>query len=404
VQLADPTHADSLTRDNAAPFVIRSGSQIRVLVQDMQPSVDPARSESHYLMTALAPSGVKETFAPELREGSSLHGANLRDYGSVIITGLARLSPEDIQALSEYVRAGGGLLIFPGDGTNARAVNAGLGAAGLLPARITGRKDLSLDAAVTLNPATIHGHPALVQFRDSNNLELSPARFTRYETLEPVSDPNDPNAVQVLIRYSDDDPAFVERRFGLGHVIQAASGAGATWNQLPLHAAYLPLMYQLVLYLGAGPNAHRNLRQNEPLFLSLPLSDANKPVRVRKPDGKTVTQNSQLGRDGVTFRFTDTGEAGLYHVTVAGSRTRDAFAVSLPSDESDLSTPSNLSQTITEAGLSANRLSLARTPAQLRALVQQSRYGAELWRPLILLAIVLLFMESLLAQLFGRRG
>jgi len=81
----------------------------------------------------------------------------------------------------------------------------------------------------------------------------------------------------------------------------------------------------------------------------------------------------------------------------------DAFAVNLPPDESDL-TPTDPAAAVTQAGLPADHLTVAATPAQLEASVRRSRYGAEVWRPLLWVLIPLLFLESLLAQRFGRRG
>lgn len=400
IELGTAQSADGLIRDNATPFVVRARDRIRTLVQDMRPASDPGKSESFYLLTAMAPGGAAESLLPRLREGEGLGGVSLREYDAVVLAGVTNLSTADRSALTEYVRAGGGLLLFPGPETNATQVNADL--AGLLPATLGTRRVLPDEQAVTLNPATV-AHPALALFKDTATLNLGNARFTTYFPLEPISDDSDPNAVQVMLRFSSGDPAFVERKVGLGKVLLAASSAGTTWNQLPLRASYVPLIYQLVSYLGQGPTAHRNLQQDEPLFLSLPLTDANKSVRVTNPAGRSTGQNSALDARGVTFSYGATDRAGIYTVAVADSKTTDAFAVSLNANESDL-TPTEPGQAASLAGMPSNKLTVATTPQQLAASVSRSRYGAEVWRPLIWLVIPLLFLESLLAQIFGRRG
>jgi hypothetical protein len=401
IALEDPEHADGLARDNVTPFVVRARDHIRVLVQDVRPTNDPLKSESFYLLAAMAPGGEAESLAPKLHEGEGLGNVNLHDYDALVLAGVTGLSSADRRALADYVKAGGGVLMFPGPDSNAPQVNAGLGAAGLLPAQLGTRKTLSEDNELTLNPATIT-HPALALFKDTESVNLGSARFTTYYPLEPASDDADPNAVQVMMRFSNGDPAFVERKVGLGRIILAASSAGANWNQLPLRKAWVPLIYQLLSYLGEGPTSHRNLHQDEPLFLTLPVADANKPVRVTAPDGRTTSQNSVLDARGVTFTYNATGRAGLYRVAVSGSAP-DAFAVGLPSDESNL-TPADPVIGAMQAGLPTGRLTVAATPEQLQASVRRSRYGMEAWRPLIWVVLVLLFVESLLAQRFGRRG
>ena len=406
VELADAAHVDDLERDNGANFVVRCRDRIKILVQDMHPTSDPTKSDSFYLINAMAPGGAQESLAAKLREGEGLGGVNLRDYDVVILTGLGNMSAGDRRALMEYVKAGGGLLLFPGTGTEASRINADLGGdIGLLPAKLTGRKTLSDNDAATLNPGSV-AHPALTLFKDTTNLNIASARFTQYFGLEATpeaADAANSNAVQVMIRFNNGDPAFVERKVQLGKVILAASSAGSSWNQLPLKASYVPLVYQLLFYLGQGPASHRNIAQEEPLFLALPLTDANKPVRVTTPDGRVNTQSSILDARGVTFSYGATQQAGVYKVAVQGSKTQDAFAVNLPTGESDLAA-TEPAQALTQTGFPGNRLAVANTPAQLQSSVALARYGSEIWRPLIYAVIALLFLEGMLAQLFSRRG
>lgn len=402
ISLADPQHVDSLARDNSAPFVVRCRERIKVLLQDIHPANDPSKSESFYLLTAMAPGGAAEILSPKLREGEGLGNTVLHDYDAVVITGVSNLSAADRGVLAEYVKAGGGLLLFPGPNTDAHQANADLTAAGLLPAKLGARKTLPDENALSINPATIN-HSALTLFKDTSTIDIASARFLTYYPLEPMVDESDANAVRVMARFSNGDPAFVERKVGLGHVVLAASSAGAVWNQLPLKPSYVPLVYQLISYLGQGAVSHRNLRQDEPLFLSLPLADANKPVRVTDPDNRTSSQNSVLDARGVTFSYTATGRSGIYSVSVPGTATKDAFAVGLNTAESNLA-PIDPATAIEQAGFPSRQLTVAKTPAQLRSTVNRARYGVEIWRDFLWILIPLLFLESLLAQLFGRRG
>lgn len=402
VKIDDAEHADNLPRDNTSAFAVRVRERIKVLVQDPRPTSNPAKSESFYLLTAMAPSGAAESLAPKLREGENLSSANLRDFDAVVIAGATGLSAGDRRALTDYVKAGGGLLIFPGPNTDAKRLNSDLKAAELQPATLGAKRVFQDEEALTLNPASI-ANPILTIFKDTSAMNLGTARFTVTYLLEPESDANDPNAVQTLIRFSNGDPALVERTVGLGKVMIAASGAGTTWNQLPLKTSYVPLVYQLLSYLGRGPTSRRNLQQDEPLFLTLPLTDANKSVRVKSPDGTTKAQNSTLDSRGVTFSYASTSQAGLYEATVQESKTQDAFAVGLPAEESDLAY-ADPKQAVPQAGVATNKLVVADSPAQLQTTVRRSRYGAEVWRSLIWLLLPLLFLESWLAQRFGRRG
>lgn len=392
------TETDGLMQDNAAEFVVRCRERIKVLVQDAHPTADPSKSESFYLLTAMAPGGEAGSLAPKLRENATFTNLNLRDYDAVALTGTAGLAAAEVRALTEFVKAGGGLLLFPGPATDAKRLNADLKQ--LLPATLEPRKTLTEEEALTLHPDSIPAtHPAMAVFRDTSTMNLASARFLTYFPLAPVSD----DSAKVILRFSNGDPALVERRVGLGKVILAASSAGTTWNQLPLKPIYVPYVYQLLSYLGQGATAHRNLRLDEPMFLSLPLTDANKSVRITAPGGKTTAQNSTLGAQGVTFSYPNTARAGVYRVSVENSKTTDAFAVGRPPDEGNLAY-ADPTASARAAGIPAGRFTVASTPAQMEASVNRSRYGTEIWRSLLWAILPLLFLESLLAQVWGRRG
>lgn len=399
------TEADGLTQDNAAEFVVRCRERIKVLVQDAHPTADPSKSESFYLLTAMAPGGEAGTLAPKLRANGNFANLSLRDYDTVALTGATFLSDTDMRALTEFVKAGGGLLLFPGPATDPQRFNAAFKA--LLPATLEPRKTLTEETALTLHPDSIPtNHPALAVFRDTETMNLASARFLTYFPLTQVSDESGQGgdtSAKVILRFGNGDPALVERRVGLGKVILAASSSGATWNQLPLKPVFVPYVYQLLSYLGQGATAHRNLRLDESMFLSLPLGDANKPVRITSPDGKVTSQNSTLGVDGVVFSYGNTSRAGVYHVSVENSKTTDAFAVGRPPDEGNL-TYSDPVEAAKAAGVPGGRFTLAATPAQMEAGINRSRYGTEVWRGLLWAILPLLFLESLLAQVWGRRG
>lgn len=402
ISLAEAAHADGLIQDNSASFVVRCRESIRILLQDVQPARDPSKSESFYLLTAMSPGGSRESLAPKLREGAGFGNEALRDFDAVVVAGMSGLNTADRSVLTEYVKSGGGLLLFPGPDTDTSHANADFGAAGLLPAKLGQRRTLRDEDSISINPATIQ-HPSLALFKDTSTIDIASARFLTYYPLEPSTDDTDASAVRVMARFSNGDPAFVERRVGLGHVIEAASSAGAIWNQMPLKPSYVPLVYQLLSYLGEGAVSHRNLRQDEPLFLSLPLTEANKMVRITDPDGKVSSQGSILDARGVTFTYNNTARPGIYGVAVSGTTTKDAFAVGLNTIESNLAAADPL-VAVPRAGVPTSRLTVAASPGQLQSTVNRARYGVEIWRSFLWAIIPLLFLESLLAQVFGRRG
>jgi hypothetical protein len=399
IQIALP---DGLARDNTAFFAARVRDRLKTLVLNPRPNTDPTRDDAFYLVTALAPAGasqgVRAAIQPTLRQGGRLEGVDLRGYDALLVTGMADFSTSERAALEEFVRNGGGVLLFPGASTDPGRINAALGTGErFLPARLGAPRVLTEENALTLNPASI-SHPALNTFRDSEEVNLTSARFTRVFDLTTVAEDE---TTRVLVRFSDGKPALVERAFGQGKVVLSAFAAGTSGSSLPYKPAYVPLVHQLVAYLAAGPTAQRNLQIGELISTRFDVKEANRPVRLTDPSGQTSLQKTTLGAEGVVFSYAATERAGLYRIGLSGEDLAEAFAVNLPPGESDLA---SAQERQVRAAVGEVPVQFARGTDDLTTVVSRSRRGIEIWRALVYAALGLLFLEALLAQRFGRRG
>ncbi len=424
---------DVLPRDDAAYFAVRAVDRVRVLCVNGQPNSDPAKDEVFYLITALSPPAEsaqeeRAVIAPEVAQTSSLRNYDLHNYDVVILANVSRLSDEDRDALRQYAQNGGGVLIFLGSAVDVRHYNETLyqNGQGILPAQLAdvrgGRSvaqtdSLPHDDFVTLDADSIN-HPALQLFKDAADVEIQSGRFYRYFRLrEPQATAGNNREQQgttslspvvssrVLCRFSDGSPALVEKSVGLGKVVMCASTVDAEWNNLPYKPAYLPLLHELVAYLRQGAEGRRNVAIGEPLLKSLSVRDAGRTARVVAPDGRAVTIRAMLDKRGCLLTFPKTDRAGNWEMKEIGKGSgnviAESFAVNLQTAESNL-TPmhsSELTRLIPDA-----HFHVIENPDNLRAAIQKSRLGIELWRHLIGAAMVLVLIEAWLAQKFGRRS
>jgi hypothetical protein len=425
------TADDALPRDDAAYFAVRTVDRARVLCVNGQPHSDPAQDEVFYLITALSPPAEsaqeeKPIIAPVVAQVGNLRYHDLNAYDVVILANVSRLSDEERDALRQYAQNGGGVLVFLGGAVDARHYNQMLyqNGQGLLPAPLAEvRVSRSESDFVTLDAASIN-HPALQLFKDAADVEIQSARFYRYFRVGSGGDgrvrlsPNQKEhggnlalPYRVLCRFSDGSPALVEKSVGLGKVVVCASTADAEWNNLPYKPAYLPLLHELIAYLRQGAEGRRNVAVGEPLLKALSVRDAGRTARVIAPDGRAVTVRATLDKRGCLLTFPKTDRAGNWEMREIGKESprfqsggnviAESFAVNLQTAESDLTPmpPSELARLIPDA-----RFHVIDDPDNLRAAIQQSRLGIELWRHLIGAAMVLVLLEAWLAQKFGRRS
>lgn len=341
---------DALSVDNQIRLPVELPPPVRVLLVDGEPHAIPFQDEVFYLSSALRQA--KKSLAQMRIDVLSLEQLNpavLADARVVVLANVMEVSESVANALSQFVRAGGGLLITAGQQLNADSYNHTLRE--ILPGRLRGAKGQALldniDVQETLGlGAFAQEHPIFQGIARVDAQGLPGLRRVQTHTmflLEPEADA----PREVLMRFSNESPALVERRIDAGRVIFLATSIDREWTDLPIRPGYLPLMQQTVLYLAgaldvSGP---RFLRVGESRNLVLPRGAER--LEVRAPDARVYrlqgTSSAETGRtEAQTIPFAETHLPGVYRVRVkypggdAKELYAERFSVLVDAAESDL--------------------------------------------------------------------
>lgn len=392
--------ADRLPADDVGYLALRVRQNVKVLVLNGKPdNAVPQKDAGFFLNLALAPPltspGAEPTpLEPRVVTGSGFGSTDVRAFDVVALSNVAALGEGDRRLLAEFVQNGGGAVIFLGDRVNPDLYNRDLLDArpSLLPARLNGTSDTK----VSLDPATLD-HPALQRFRGATDVDLGTAEFTRYFKLAPAEGDK---SIRVMARFTDGAPAMVERQFGLGRVVLVASGATTEWNTLPLKPAFLPMVHQLVAYLAGGTDGTRNGMVGDPLVKPIPLAEAGRKVTIADPAGAKTSVKPLVDERGATVTLERPAKAGFYRLDVQNG-TQDVFAVNRNVAESDLR---SLSREALKKVLTGFEWGWVGLNEDLVGALTRARQGVELWRHLLFTALILMVLETMLAQVFGRRA
>ncbi len=392
---------DRLPGDDAGYLALPVRSAVRVLIVNGAPNpAAPQRDAAFFLEPALSPPSAAVGAEPSPVEATvvstgALGRADIRRFDVVVLSGVSGIQETERRVLGEFVQRGGGLLVFPGPNANIPLYNRDLfeRSPGLLPARLG-----SVKTEVTALDSNSFEHAALQRFRGAQDVDVNTADFRRWYGLElPAND----RQVRVIARFANGAAALVQRDFGLGHVIMSASTATTEWNSLPLKPVFVPLLHQLTAYLASGSDTGRNGLVGDPVIRPLPLEQSARPVSVTTPDGKTFSVRPAVDAVGCRVTVDQTRAAGFYEMTVGDGESEDTFAVNRRIEESYL-------KSLDEKALRERMPSLlagwVRSDEDLLTALTRSRYGMELWRPLLIAALCCLLLESFLAQKFGRRA
>lgn len=332
---------DALPVDNRRWLAVPVRAETSVLLVDGRPAGRARDSGSYYVRTALDPATADlpdgGTIRTQVINEGELPAIRLTDFDAVVLCDVGLLTDREAGLLDSYVRSGGGLIILPGEQTNADSYNRRLhrNGEGILPARIGERVAPEKPEEVFLFDPGEFAHPLLGVFRGNPGVGLETTMTMQFLELEPDAD----SATALWFTNGTlRSPALVEKSVGAGRVVLAATGTDHNWSAWAVWApAFVPMMHEAVHFSVAGRWKNRQLLVGEPLITTWTTRAFDVPVSVKLPNGSTRSLAVQDRTELIAATFDETDRAGLYEISVGSPVNRsELFAVNVDVRESDL--------------------------------------------------------------------
>lgn len=404
---------DRLPADDQRTLVVRAVREVKVLLVDGEPGVEPRDSEVFFLRNALVPVAADAAAEYHIKAttigATELSQARLDDFDAVVLANVPVVGESQASALEGYVRRGGGLMVFPGARIDAPAYNEQLaGRHRVLPAEFGELRGQGDDAFVTLQEKA-YEHPIVELWNDPAAGRLGGARFFRWFELKPLmvekakggKGAEESALSRVVLRYADGSPAVMESSLGLGRVVQFSSTADTAWNDLPVRLAWVPLLHRTLGSMVERQDEGLNVRVGERFARRVSAESLDKDATFFPPrQGATrELRRVSLVNGAPTVQFEQTDLAGVYDVSVGADGPKLKFAAQPDAGESSL------------AELSAAQLETLKGVAEvipwspgmaLDRMMERSRTGLEFWGPLAVGCVLLALLEMFLAQWFSR--
>ena len=353
---------DSLAADDAFYFSVeRSDPRHALFVQDAQGSRGLL-----YFKAALEASG-QAAFEIDPATVDQVANISPGKYAFVVLSDIGAVPPAFENALREYVRGGGSVLIALGHLSVGRT-KVPVSGDTIQEARYAGREGDRFQTAAWLDTS----HPSILKDDRWEGVKF-------FQSIHVAS----ANA-RVAAKLSDQTPLLIDQQMGEGHVLVFASTFDNVANDFPIHPSFVPFIEQTARYLGrldAGPasvpvGAFAELRDSKEKGAAVDVVDP-KGERVLSLEEATKAQNIQ---------FT---EAGFYDIRRPNGRN-ELVAVNADRQESDL-TP-----------VSPDSLSLWQNTAQgtntAGTASGEEQKPVSLWWYVMLAVLLLAVAESLLGN------
>src|SRR5258705_1158809 len=176
---------DHLPADDWRTVALRAVKEVKVLLIDGDPGREPREAETFFLRNALRPvprAQWDEYFVKlTIKTPTELDGTRLEDFDAVMAANVTDFSPTALTQITNYIRGGGGLVIFPGDNVNLNFYNDQLyKRLALLPASLgPAHGDAKAQEQWFSLAEKGYDHPIVSIWKDPNAGSLASIRFFR---------------------------------------------------------------------------------------------------------------------------------------------------------------------------------------------------------------------------------
>ena len=345
---------------------------------------------------------------------NGLGSVNYNDFDVVVLANLPTLPPGSAGVFKEYVKAGGGLMIFPGDRSDIAQYNRELESSELLPARLgPARGSTESDDKFFTFQAGNYQHPVTAIWNDAAAGTLASARIFRAYELVPFPESaaamkttnglaNAVGPAQIVLRFADGKAAVMERSVGLGEVFLFATTADTAWNDFPVRPAFVPFLHRILGSIIERRHEGLTVKVGETLSWRAGADFLGKEAIIYKPGNLQESRDFRsvemiAGWPSVQFEATDL--AGLYEISISGTPEKILFAAQSDPNESNL-------QSLSAGELKSLAAVAHVVPWSPQLNVREKRQlvgaGAELWLPFLLGAIALTAAETFFSFWFSR--
>ena len=378
---------DEVEFDNTRYAALRIRKELRILLLGNEDDLRFVRLALHARADSSAAFMRLTSMAPERLNESGLmgHDAIIVAAGSPAVDRWAR----QLRALAEQ---GTGIVLLPSAAASSwGAVGASMGL-GTAP-----RAETEGGSFLTFRSADID-HPVFAGvFAPTTRVDRRRPRVPSPDIKQylPTTVPSQGIAVVTL---SNGQPFLVEASVGQGRVIALSTACLPSWTNLPLQGLFVPLIHQSVAVVTGAQDLRPTVTAGGEVVLPYPVGRRG-AVRIVRPDRQASMIAPVATAGGAIIKYRGTSMPGVYSVWMEDTEV-DRFAVSVDDRETDTRPASEdeRSEFFQSVGIQDSRFKVLRVEPSMEQVVQEARFGTELWRVFLVAALLVAVAEILVSS------
>lgn len=369
---------DDLLLDNRYYFSLDIPEKIKLLFVDSSPSA--------YLNAALETINLGSNIDITQENYNTLAHQSFSKFDVICFSNLSSLSRSLIDRLHLFLTNGGGLIFIPGNQINLSSFNQDL-------SPILGNVEIKSIAKARKKDEffTIKmpnkNNPFMTGFFRQDDSKISSPQIYQYVRFSRS------NQYEEIIQLNSGDPFLLRSRNEKRNVLILSSYPDNQWSDIQFKGIYIPLLVQIIKYAAFnGSRYGQNVIAGEELTASFSRLNSQNLYYLKLPDGDKIKIIPSMSQSGILFNLNYFNKPGNY-IILEKEKKKSIISVNVNSNRIN-SQPYDL-RNLEEKF--ANSMVIEESE-NIYEIVQQARFGTELWRYAIIAAIILLILEAVFVK------
>jgi len=375
---------DDIQDDNNIFAYIYLPSLLKTLI------VTDRTEDAEFIELAIRAGDPSQMHEIDIKTTAQLSSLNLNLYNSLFIIG-----PDNnikSEQIVSFLESGKGIFLSPSGISSIESFKTICNITGIqLPKSFYIQKNKNENSVTAFN-TTDFEHPILSEiFIDKKRPKISSPEIFKYFSFFPGG------KGKSLITLADNSSFLADYKFGLGKVVVLAVAPNLEFSSFPLKSIFAPLIYKTAYYLSSVNNSDTSYYAGNPIQLKSTLYNASQ-LKVTKPDNSNEVINLEDDQSKTKIVFSNTDKIGNYSF-FSNNKITEVVSINHNPEES---ITERLSIGDFESYLKRinfkGRNYVIDTDDNISEVVKMARYGSELWKIFLILALVLAIVEMILSR------
>ncbi len=375
---------DEIMQDNRRYINFYIPKEVPVIIFTDNPS------DSKFVELALTATNNLSTLKITKKDLTQIASTTLTQYDVVFIIGSQNLV-SGLDRLRSYLNNGGSIFLMPGSNSTLSGFQKITNELNIPSPTLTVGKINSDTNPIKFDKVDFN-HPIfqdLYENKGKRNIE-SPEVYYHFKI-------NTEGKGESIISLMDGSSFLSEFKSGKGKIFVLNTAPVLSWSNFPLKTIFAPLINKSVYYLASKDRTDDQAVAGNNVLIDL-RNNTSPQIKIERPDNSEDYINLQDQANANYIEYGKTDLSGNYKV-YSEKNLIDEFSINTDPQESVTKylTIKDFENYLKEIDFKGKFINVTKNedPAKI---VLQSRFGSELWRYFILLAIILAIVEMAVAR------